>query len=46
MNYSWLKEFVAPGSQYRGKAFWAWNGKLDPEELRKQVRVFHKMGLG
>ena len=38
--------FRDPSSLYRGKPFWAWNGKLEPEELRRQIRVFHTMGLG
>ncbi len=38
--------FVEPGAQYRGKPFWAWNGKLEAEELQRQVRVMHRMGLG
>ncbi len=40
------KEFSSPGSAYRGKPFWAWNGELDPEELRRQIRVMKDMGLG
>jgi len=43
---SLAQEFRAPGSQYRGKPFWAWNGKLEPEELRRQIREMHRMGLG
>ena len=35
-----------PGSEYRGAPFWAWNGKLEPEELRKQIRIMRQMGLG
>ena len=35
-----------PSSEYRGAPFWSWNGKLDPEELRKQIRVMHDMGMG
>jgi len=46
MSLSVLKEFVRPDSRYRGKPFWAWNGKLDPEELRRQVRLLKHMGLG
>jgi len=46
MNDKLLKEFASPGSPYRGKPFWAWNGKLRPEELRRQIRVMHRMGLG
>ncbi len=38
--------FENPGAAYRGKPFWAWNGKLDAEELRRQIRVMHRMGLG
>jgi len=38
--------FAEPGSAYRGKPFWAWNGKLEADELRRQVRVMHRMGLG
>jgi len=41
-----MREFESPGSQYRGKPFWAWNGKLEPEELRRQIRIMHRMGLG
>ena len=41
-----MKDFINPGSQYRGAPFWAWNGKLDPDELRRQIRVMHRMGLG
>ncbi len=38
--------FKSPGSAYRGKPFWAWNGKLTEEEVRRQIRVFKQMGLG
>ena len=38
--------FSSPTSMYRGKPFWAWNGPLDEEELRRQIRVFRDMGLG
>ena len=40
------EEFLNPGSWFRGKPFWAWNGKLDPVELRRQVRVLKRMGMG
>lgn len=46
MNKKLLEEFENPGSEYRGAPFWAWNGEMDPEELRRQVRVMHRMGLG
>ncbi len=40
------EEFENPGSVYRGKPFWAWNGKLEEAELRRQIRAMHRMGLG
>jgi hypothetical protein len=46
VNESLLCEFAHPGSQYRGAPFWAWNGRLEPEELRRQVRLMQRMGLG
>jgi hypothetical protein len=46
MKMDWLKEFQSPGSAYRGKPFWAWNGKLEPQELRRQIRILRRMGLG
>ncbi|KPJ71464.1 MAG: hypothetical protein AMS14_09125, partial [Planctomycetes bacterium DG_20] len=46
MNQRFLAEFRAPPSRYRGAPFWAWNGRLDPAELRRQIRVMHRMGLG
>ena len=41
-----LKEFRNPPSQYRGAPFWAWNGRMDPAELRRQIRLMHRMGMG
>jgi hypothetical protein len=46
MNAALIKDFKNPGSKYRGAPFWAWNGKLDPAELRRQIRVMQQMGLG
>lgn len=46
MNNQIIREFKNPGSQFRGAPFWAWNGKLDPDELRQQIRLMHEMGLG
>jgi hypothetical protein len=46
MKMTWLDEFRNPSSAYRGKPFWAWNGELEPEELRRQIRVMQEMGLG
>lgn len=38
--------FKNPTSEYRGAPFWAWNGKLDPETCRRQIRQMHDGGLG
>ena len=40
------KLFAFPSSEYRGKPFWSWNGKLEKEELLRQIEVFHEMGMG
>ena len=39
MNQSYLKDFNQPGAAFRGKPFWAWNGKLEPAELQRQIRL-------
>ena len=41
-----LQHIAKPGPEYRGAPFWAWNAKLEPEELRRQIRLFKDMGLG
>ena len=46
MNTTLKKTFENPSSAYRAKPFWAWNGKLDEPELRRQIRVMKQMGLG
>lgn len=40
------KEFANPSNEWRGKPFWAWNGKLDEKELLRQVDVLDSMGFG
>ncbi|MBQ9789195.1 MAG: hypothetical protein IJW31_06340 [Lentisphaeria bacterium] len=35
-----------PENKYRPTPFWSWNDKLDPEELRYQVREMHAAGQG
>lgn len=44
MDY--LKEFSKPSAHFRGAPFWAWNCRLEKEELLRQIEVFQKMGLG
>ncbi|MGA2973874.1 MAG: glycosyl hydrolase [Spirochaetia bacterium] len=46
MAIDFEREFKNPGCWYRGQPFWAWNGALDPEELRRQIRLMKRMGLG
>ena len=38
--------FKNPSSEYRGAPFWAWNDKLDREELIRQIHIFKEMGFG
>ena len=46
MPETFAEKFAAPGAAYRGKPFWSWNGRLEPEKLRRQIREFKAMGLG
>lgn len=46
MIHDILHRLPDPPADYRGTPFWAWNAKLDPAEIREQIRIFHKMGLG
>ncbi len=38
--------FRNPTSEYRGTPFWAWNCKLQKDELCRQIDIFKEMGLG
>lgn len=38
--------FRNPANAYRGKPFWSWNGLMDPQEIRRQVRILKDMGMG
>lgn len=38
--------FKSPSVAYKGAPFWAWNKKLNKEELVDQVEQFKKMGMG
>ncbi len=46
MNRDLERDFRNPGPWFRGMPFWAWNGALDPRELRRQIRLMKRMGLG
>lgn len=41
-----FSNFTNPSSEYRGAPFWAWNGKIEQDELRHQINIMHEMGLG
>lgn len=41
-----LSRLQHPGSEFRALPFWSWNAKLDPRELRRQIRIFRDMGFG
>ncbi|OPZ93796.1 MAG: hypothetical protein BWY73_00110 [candidate division TA06 bacterium ADurb.Bin417] len=38
--------FRRPETRFRGLPFWSLNDRLEPEELRRQVREFRRGGLG
>ncbi len=35
-----------PPAAYRGKPFWSWNGKLEKDELLRQIGILKEMGFG
>ncbi len=42
-----IKEiFNNPPSKYRSMPFWAWNDKLEPEEMRQQIQSMKENGVG
>ena len=38
--------FRSPTSEYRGAPFWAWNCRLEKDELLRQLDVMKEMGFG
>ena len=38
--------FLTPTSSFRGAPMWAWNTKLDKQQLLRQIECFQKMGMG
>ena len=46
MMKTMIKNFAAPGAEFRGAPFWAWNSGLDRDELLRQVHIFKAMGMG
>lgn len=41
-----MELYKNPTSEYRGTPFWAWNCKLEREELERQIEVLKEMGFG
>jgi hypothetical protein len=41
-----INEFKNPGNAWRGKPFWSWNGRLEKDELLRQIDVMKEMGMG
>ena len=46
MNQKFRQEFANPTNLYRPIPFWSWNDKLDPEELKRQIRELKQSGAG
>jgi hypothetical protein len=40
------EDFKNPSSEYRAAPFWAWNNKLDKDDLVWQIEQLKKMGFG
>ncbi len=38
--------FADPGAIYRDAPFWAWNCELRPDQLKRQILNFKRMGMG
>ncbi len=41
-----MELYKNPTSEYRGTPFWAWNCKLEKDELERQIEVLKEMGFG
>ena len=41
-----MELFQNPTAEYRAAPFWAWNAKLDKEQLLRQIEHFKTMGFG
>ena len=46
INEMFYKKFNLPDAAYRAKPFWAWNCRLEREELLWQIEKFKEMGMG
>lgn len=41
-----LPFYKNPPAKFRGAPFWSWNGRLDKDQLMRQIESFHRMGMG
>lgn len=41
-----VRKYQNPPRRFRAAPFWSWNDRLDPEQLREQVRGMAEAGLG
>lgn len=41
-----MELFQNPTSEYRGEPFWSWNCKVTKELIKKQIDIYHEMGVG
>lgn len=41
-----MELFRKPTAEYRGAPFWAWNCKLDRDQILRQIDYFKEMGFG
>lgn len=41
-----LKDIASPTVSHRAAPFYSWNATLESDELRRQMRIMHEMGLG
>ena len=41
-----LASFRTPENAFRGAPFWAWNGRMEEKEIRRQIRLMKEMGFG
>lgn len=46
MNKNLREKFYNPPADVRSLPFWAWNGRMDAEELKSQVRQMKQAGVG
>ncbi|MBO5111483.1 MAG: hypothetical protein J6D21_12310 [Clostridia bacterium] len=41
----WISDIKENAHTYGSLPFWSWNDRLEPEELRRQIRRMHELGM-